>query len=60
MNRTLVSFVAAAIFAVGCATTVSLPDRLDKFVEKTERNIRITLMTIGRSLAKNMMPWWPR
>lgn len=40
MNRTLVSFVAAAIFAVGCATTVSLPDRLDKFVEKTEKEYK--------------------
>ncbi len=40
MNRTLVSFVAAAILAVGCATTVSLPDRLDKFVEKTEKEYK--------------------
>ena len=40
MNRTLVSFVAAAIFAVGCATTVSLPDRLDIFVEKTEKEYK--------------------
>lgn len=28
------------VIAVGCATAVSLPDRLDKFVEKTEKEYK--------------------
>ena len=41
MKKTsLITLVAALALAVGCATTVSLPDRLDKFVEKTEKEYK--------------------
>ena len=41
MNRTtLFAFLAAAAIAVGCATTISLPDKLDRFVEKTENEYK--------------------
>lgn len=41
MNRTTIfSLVAAAALAIGCATTVSIPDKLDKFVEKTEQEYK--------------------
>ena len=39
-KTTLATFFAAAVLFVGCATTVSLPDRLDKFVEKTEQEYK--------------------
>ena len=32
----LTALAASAILAIGCATTKSLPDRMDEFVEKTE------------------------
>lgn len=32
----MTALIAALVLSVGCATTVSLPERLDKFVEKTE------------------------
>ena len=32
--------MAAAAIAVGCATAVSLPDKLDRFVEKTEQEYK--------------------
>lgn len=37
---TIAAFFAAMVLSVGCATTVSLPDRLDKFVEKTEQEYK--------------------
>ena len=39
-SHSLVILFAAIILAVGCATTVSLPDRLDNFVEKTEKEYK--------------------
>ena len=36
-KTTLATLFAALVISVGCATTVSLPDRLYKFVEKTEK-----------------------
>lgn len=41
MKRTTIAAAfAALVITVGCATTVSLPDRLDKFVEKTEKEYK--------------------
>jgi len=34
------SLCAAAMITIGCATTASLPDRLDDFVEKTEKEFK--------------------
>ena len=39
-KTTLATLFAALVISVGCATTVSLPDRLDKFVEKTEKEYK--------------------
>ncbi len=39
-RHSLAILFAAIILAVGCATTVSLPDRLDNFVEKTEKEYK--------------------
>ena len=36
----LAALAAALAITVGCATTLSLPDRLDKFVEKTEKEYK--------------------
>ena len=36
----LAALAAALAITVGCATTMSLPDRLDKFVEKTEKEYK--------------------
>ena len=41
MNRkTIIAIMAAAAIAAGCATAVSLPDKLDRFVEKTEQEYK--------------------
>ena len=39
-KTTIATFLAAAVLFIGCATTVSLPDRLDRFVEKTEKEYK--------------------
>ena len=39
-KSTILAIFAALLFAAGCATAVSLPDRLDKFVEKTEKEYK--------------------
>lgn len=39
-NSTLTAFCATLLLAFGCAATVSLPDRLDQFVEKTEKEYK--------------------
>ena len=38
--RKLTALCVALALAFGCATSVSLPDRLDKFVEKTEKEYK--------------------
>ena len=41
MRTKLFAALAAAVaITVGCATSMSLPDRLDKFVEKTEKEYK--------------------
>ena len=39
-KTTIATFLAAAVLFICCATTVSLPDRLDRFVEKTEKEYK--------------------
>ena len=39
-SSTLTALCATLLLAFGCATAVSLPDRLDQFVEKTEKEYK--------------------
>ena len=39
-TKTFTAFVAGIALLASCAATVSLPDRLDKFVEKTEQEYK--------------------
>lgn len=39
-NSTLTAYCAAMMLAFGCAATISLPDRLDKFVDATEKEYK--------------------
>ena len=36
----LAALCAVILMVVGCATAASVPDRLDKFVEKTEKEYK--------------------
>lgn len=39
-KTTIIALLTTLALAFGCATTASLPDRLDKFVEKTEKECK--------------------